>query len=185
MLIPLPLPCVLSAPYLFRRNLLSGGDVGLSRLFVTTTTVGNVGLAETTLASFAIPGGTLAVNGDAVVLTAWIQCAGNNNGKRTKVIYGGTTIGDSTAQGFNGVGFVITAVVFRTGATTQKAISGILQPNVNASWAIAAGGGFNTSTPGETLSGPVTISITGQSTNVGADNDVQLLAMAIDKIPGG
>lgn len=161
-----------------------GNDVSGTRLFQSTTSVGNgAGTAETDLHVFTLPASTLVTDADAIRILTWVQCLNNNNSKRARVYFGATTIGDSTQQNFNNVAFLIEAWVFRTSATAQKALVGAAQPNVNTSWATAEGGGLNTSTPAEALSGTVSIRITGQSVTVGNAGDVTALATVIDYFP--
>jgi len=167
---------------LLRRRRIAEDD--MIRLFESTTTVGNAAdTNEADLHTFTLPAGRLAKNGDAVFIRTWVQNLNNTNAKRTRVYFGGTTIGDSTAQNFNNVGFYIEAIIFRTGAATQKAICAAVQPNVDVTWGTAAGGGFNPTTPSETLSGTVSIRITGQSTAAAGPNDVVALATTIDYLP--
>jgi hypothetical protein len=155
-----------------------------TRLFENLTTVGNIAnQTEQELHVFTVPAGTLVADGDALHLRSWVQCAANANSKVVKVRFGGSVLATTTGANFNNVAFVIDVWVFRTGAATQKAIGTGVQPNVEASWAVAAGGGFNVTTPGETLSGTVSMRVTGQSTVAGTADDIRVLATVIDYLP--
>ena len=156
-----------------------------SRLYTNLTTVGNTAttVAED-LHTFLLSRNVLTTNGDAIRIRTFLQTAANGNSKAFTVVFGGTVVITTTSQTFNNVAFPVDVWIFRTGAATQKAIGYGLQPNVNAAWSVAAGGGFNPTTPGETLSGDVAIRITGQSPVAGAANDCTVLATIVDYIPG-
>ena len=161
-----------------------GSAVIVTRLFESTTTVGNAAdTNEADLHTFTLPANTLTKNGDAILIRTWIQCLASGNAKQAQVYFGSTVIGNSTQQTFNNVGFFVDAMVFRTGAATQLAVCDAVQPNMNAAWSVAAGGGLNTSTPGETLSGTVSIRITGRSPIAGEADAVSALATTIDYLP--
>lgn len=153
------------------------------RLYQTQTSVGlAANTSEQSLHAFTIPAGTLAANGDAIHLRTWYQAAANANTKYAKIVYGATTIMDSTDETYNNIGFIVEAMVFRISATVQKALVSAYQPNVNVTYATAAGGGFNISAPAETLSGTVVIDVRAQSDG-GAANDWIALATVIDYLP--
>lgn len=154
------------------------------RLFQTTTAVGNdANTDEKTLHQYTLPAGKLATNGDAVRIRTWIQHAANANNKTTLVYFGASTVCVPTGQTYNNVAFVIDAWVFRVNGTTQLGLGSGLQPNIDAAWSTAAGGGLTLSAPAETLSGTVLIKITGQSSVAGTADDVKALATVIDYLP--
>ena len=158
-------------------------DVTVERLHQNTTTVGlAANTSEQALHTFILRAGKLVNAGDTVRIRTWVRCAATANNKAIKVYFGGTVIGSSTGQTFNNVGFDIEAYIFRVTQTTQKALCVAVQPNIDAAWSIATGGGLNTSAPAEDLSGAVTISIAGISSVAGAANDIQVLATVIDYI---
>ena len=147
------------------------------RLAQLTAAVGNAAdTNEADLFSFAIPAGKLANVGDLVRLKAWVKNAANANNKQTRVYFGGTTIGDSTVIASNNNWWVVEAVVIRTGAATQVALCHALNNANSGAWTSATGGAVTQTAPSETLSGAVTIRLTGTSGTTGAADDVQLIA---------
>lgn len=126
--------------------------------------VGNVGSGEDDLWSITIPANTLNTNGQAVRFYASGSIA---SGKTCNVKYyfggssfnpGGSTVGPAT--------WTLEGEIIRTGASSQK----ILVKAFNFTNTPACG--FNTAAA--TLSGSVTLKITGESTAAPSDNDVTL-----------
>jgi len=183
-LLPLPLPFYVLWGGLFGLGL--GGDDGmaLTSLFQNSTTTGNpANTNETDLHVYTMPGGTLATDGDSVMVYALVQNAGNANNKQTRLRFGGTLVGDSTIIASNNNWFVVRALIIRTSATAQKALCWSNNLGNAAAWTTAAGGAVTSTTPAETLSGDVDIKVTGQSNTTGAANDVQAVLTVIFKIP--
>ena len=131
---------------------------GYSTLTTDTTQTGNVGTGEDTLFTYSLPAGTLAANGDSVVITVSGTYANTLNDKRLKVKFGGTTIvnvNDTSTS--NGV-WSARIEIIRTGATSQKCSAIFLSStttNDTAFYEVSA----------ETLSGTVTILVTGEATS--------------------
>ena len=154
------------------------------RLFENTVTVGNTATTnEEDLHTFTVPAGRLVATGDAIFIRSWVFNAANANSKRTRVYFGSTLIGDSTALGSNNNWWAFEALIFRTGAATQKSVLTAHNIGNDSAWNTAAGGALNGTSPTETLSGTVDIRITGTSPITGAANDVQVYATTIDYLP--
>ena len=122
-------------------------------LKVDTTAVGNVGAGPDALISYSIAGNTLATNGDSLEVFCAGTFAANANSKQLKLIYGATTLFDTTAQLQNGGDWEFHAHIIRTGAATQKAICRF---TIGATTMLMVTKADYT-TPGETLSGAVTL----------------------------
>ena len=125
-----------------------------------TSSVGNVTTGEDQLYSYAIPAGQLAIDGNAIHVRFTIAMAANANSKTLKVKYGATTI-VSTAGAYT-FPVVVECEIFRTGAATQKCNCSI----VGSDTGITHSTYF---TAAETLSGAVTLVVTGEATNT---NDI-------------
>ena len=134
------------------------------RLLVDTAAVGNVGGGEDDLISESLPAGTLSVDGDAIRIVAAGTFAANANNKTVKLYFGGTVLVSSGAVAVNNGNWRIEALVIRTGAATQKASASLACSDPAT---LAARSGY--AAPTETLSGAVTIKVTGEGT---ADGDV-------------
>lgn len=158
--------------------------MSLTTLFQDSTTVGNpANTNETDLHTYTMPGGTLAADGDSVMVYSVVFNANTGNNKQTRLRFGGTVVGDSTVLSVTNNWWVIRAIIMRTSATTQKSACWVSNVANGAAWNSAAGGNMNSTTPAETLSGSVVIRVTGQSNTTGAANDVQVLLTVITKIP--
>lgn len=133
---------------------------------VDTTTVGNVGIGEDDLITYSVPANTLATNGDYISFRCSGTIANSINAKRLRVKFGATTIMDTGAAGFpisTAIQWVLEGEIIRTGAATQKC-NASLSTN-NASLATYVG----YSTAAETLSGAVTVKLTGEAVT---DSDI-------------
>jgi hypothetical protein len=141
-------------------------------LFTSTASASNVSTGETNLITYSLPANTLSANGQKVRITAVANFAANANTKIARVYFGSTQVvsygGTDSGKTFVGVG-----VVVRTGATSQVGFS---QIQVGSLSGLAV-----SSTPAETLSGAITIKLTGQSGT--ASGDVTSVAMFVEWIP--
>lgn len=153
-----------------------------ARVFHSITDAPTTGTAIETLYSYTMPANTLAANGQALTIEVWATTAANANNKTLTVVFGATTIGTSTAAGFNGETMSMRCQVYRVTATTQKGrcnfqsfTSGTLTANQNAVITAAA--------PAETLSGAVVVAIRGTTPTASADLTAQ--AATIDWYPVG
>lgn len=135
------------------------GGVVLSNSSTNATTT--LVATEQDLFNFTVLANTLSANNQFLYFDYRVRNAATANNKQTRVYFGATLIGDSTAVAANNNWFTGNCTVWRTGAATQKAICNNLNTANAASWASAAGGGSNITTPAETLSGPVVFRLTG------------------------
>jgi hypothetical protein len=138
-------------------------------LYVDSGTHANTTSGETDLASYSVPANTLAVNNQSLRVKAWGTFAANGNTKTIKVKFGSTSV-TLFALGTGGGGnWVIEAVIIRTGAATQDYEMHCIND-------VASPGTMSISTAAETLSGAVTLKLTGQGTST---NDIKQEGMKI------
>lgn len=140
-------------------------------LFSSTTSANNVSTGETDLITYPMPGGTLAVNTRGVRITAWGTSAANVNAKTLKVYFGATVVA-TTVTSLSATPWVLRATVLRVTATTQTA--------AGEAFLTANNGGPTITAPGATLSGAVTLKVTGQSAV--ASDDITGLALLVEAI---
>lgn len=129
----------------------SGKVGGVIRAVVSGT--GNVGGGEDTLFSEAIAANTLAANGAALVIEIFGTCVSSGDSKTIRVKFGATTVATIGAFTTDCGDWRTFVIIQRTGATTQSAVvqAGVLTTQLVAFTA-----------PGETLSGAVTLAVTGE-----------------------
>jgi hypothetical protein len=145
----------------------------VTSLFTSTTAASNVSTTETDLITYSLPANTLSANGQKVRITTWGTIAANANSKTVKLYFGSTAVVTRTSTLNNG-SWVVTGLVARTGATTQIEVGS----NVfSADLALIP----STASPAETLSGAVTIKVTGTSAT--ASSDVTALGMYVEWVP--
>lgn len=132
-------------------------------LEVNTTDVGNVGTGEDDLMTYSLPADYLASDDDYIEITAWGITAANANNKTIKAYFGATQCITTTALALNATDWEITWRIVRTGATTQDSICKFAS---NSALLVTT---VDFTNPAETLSGAVTIKLTGEAT---ADNDI-------------
>lgn len=133
-------------------------------LTVNTTQAGTTAVTtEEDLWTYSLPANTLSANGKAVRITAFGTTAANANNKTIKLYFGSTVVATSGTSGYNGIAWTLTVPVIRTGAATQLGMGGV---------AVVGGSlGNSWSAPAETLSGAITIKVTGQNGTASA-NDI-------------
>lgn len=132
---------------------------------------------EKTLRSYTLPANTLATDKDAIRWIGVFTIPANGNTKTIRFKFGGTTVIAPTGTINNGK-VVATITVTRTGATAQDAsgyahstqISGGISPSVGVT------------TASETLSGAVTMLITGQNGSSSA-NDIVYETSSVEYLP--
>ena len=144
-------------------------------LSASTTAVGNVGVGEDDLITYSVPANTLATNLDYIEFDMFFTFAANANTKRVKIKYGATTLFDTTALILNGVDGRAQGIIIRTGATTQKAICTFTTSTALLTQLT------DYATPGETLSGAVTLKATGEATS---NNDVSQEVLIVKSYTG-
>jgi len=153
-----------------------------ARVFHNVTDAPTTGTVIETLYTYPMPGNTLAANGQALTIETWAVTAGNANNKTLTMVFGATTIGTSTAAGFNGETMSMRCQVYRVSPTAQKArcnfqsfTSGTLTANQNTV--------ITSSAPAETLSGAINILVRGTTPTAAAD--LTASATTIDWYPVG
>lgn len=140
-------------------------------LKVDTTTTGNVGAGEDNLISYTIPAAQISKDGDHIEFDVAGTFAANANTKRLKIMFGATTVLDTTSLIFNGVAWRGHGKIIRTGSATQKittevTVGGTLLSAVNSTVTTYT-------TAAETLTGTVVFKVTGEDTGgTPADNAV-------------
>ncbi len=133
-------------------------------VFRNASTVGNVGAGDYVLKSYSLPAGSLSVDLKTITLSAAGIFANTVNSKRIRLKFGSDTIFDSGALGITtAADWVLTSEIVRTGAATQRCITRL----VTSSSVLVATCDY--ATAAQTLSGVVTISLTGEAA---ADNDI-------------
>lgn len=128
-------------------------------LSTNATAVGNVGTGEDDLMTYSVPASTLATDLDHIIVRGGGTCAANANNKNIKVKFGGTTVVTSGALALNGADWRFMGEIIRTSATTQKACFTL---ETSSALLVAT---VDYTTPGETLSGAVTLKVTGEATS--------------------
>ena len=133
-------------------------------LRVITPAVGNVGVGEDNLMTYAVTANLMTFDGEGFQFRASGTIANNANAKRIRVKYGATTILDTGAAGIaisTAYDWVVTGEVIRTGAATQKCNATLVAGSTVAFADFA--------TAAETLSTAITFKLTGEAV---ADNDI-------------
>jgi len=126
----------------------------------THTQTGNGAGAETNLISTSVEGNTLDVNGSGLSIKGGGTIgAGVSADKRIRAYFGATTIFDTGALSLTTADWDLSCTIIRTGAATQKALCRFQSDNAGLTSDV------DYSTPAETLSGAVTLRVTGAGTN--------------------
>ena len=147
----------------------------LRNLTVNTTAVGNVGTGEDDLRTYSVPAATLAVDGDHLAFEAAGTFAATANNKRIKVKFGAATLFDTGVLAITAAGdWYVTGLVIRTGATTQKCVTRFSCTDAALPTAT------DYTTAAETLSGAVTLKLTGEATS---NNDIVQEVMIVRLLP--
>lgn len=124
------------------------------------TTTANVGTGEDTLFSYTVAANTLSTDGQTLIARATGRMGASGSTKRVRVRFGSTVLFDSTAlSDISGSEWHLFIEITRTGAATQKAVATWISSNS------ALTSSIDYTTPTETLSGSVTLSITGEATS--------------------
>lgn len=132
------------------------------------TPASNSGAGETTLHSYTIGGNSLRVDKDGIRVRGAGRVAANVNAKQLRFKFGATTFGDTGSVVMNGGNFTFDAEIVRTGATAQVCF---ITVNSMLAGVVGVFGLTNSTTAAETLSGSVTLAITGQGA---ASSDITL-----------
>lgn len=169
---------LLTTGIVYLRSLAAGGGSGSytpgGKLTSNATQTGtDANLNEKDLWTYSLPAGTLNTDLQGVRITAWGTMGANANNKTFKVYFGATQI-VALSTTANGSGWFATGVVLRTAAATQQA---------GASLNIGLGTTQSSATaPAETLSGAVTIKVTGQNGSAVA-NDCVFRGATVELLP--
>ncbi len=129
-----------------------GGSVNTDHANVTA----NSGSSETTALSLSIDGNTLFTDGDYLEIDAWGTSGATVNAPVIKLKFGATTILTATMDNTASNVWRLRAKILRLGATTQATIT-TFEDNARAAVKMEEG------SPGETLSGAVTLVLTMQN----------------------
>lgn len=149
-------------------------DIG-GKLNVNNGTQGTTAVTtEETLHSYSLPANSLTQDGRGVRIKAWGTTAANANNKTVKLKFGATAVLDTGAVASNNETWHFVAEVFRTGAATQDAVSFVSHYNGTVIQA-------QITNPAETLSGAVTIAVTGQNGTASA-NDIVAEGFTVEYI---
>lgn len=145
--------------------------VGVANVNVTAAGTG-ANTTETDLISYSLPANSLSANGKAVRIYAWGTTTAAAANRLVKLYFGAGTVVTGTVS-INAVTvWQIAATVVRTGATTQL-LSGYFADNAASTFLPLSG------TPTETLTGAVTIKVTGTNGTAVA-NQVRQLGMIVE-----
>ena len=144
------------------------------QLKANTTPVGNVLVGEDTLITYTVPANTLALDGYNLEITAWGTYAATANAKTLKMYFGSTVLYDTGSIVANTGTWKLSAIVTRTGAATQQAITTITSSNV------AVVNSVTYMVPTETLSATIVVKCTGTGV---ATNDIVQNGLLIKVIP--
>jgi hypothetical protein len=124
---------------------------------------------EDTLQTTTLATGLLAVDGQAVRVTAWGSYAANTHNKTVRIYFGATSFtAPSTSTSLTPHTWSFDLIVIRTGAATQVARARY-QDTSGTSEVVAVN---LAATPTETLSGGIIIKTTGQISGTTAANDI-------------
>lgn len=137
--------------------------------------VGNVGAGEDDLMTYSLPAGSLASNGQIVRVTMWGTFAATAAAKTIKAYFGATSATWSAVTLGTLQNWQLQFIIVRTGAATQ--VANLIGTQYDTSAGVSTTLQPAELAPAETLSGAVTIKLTGTAT---ADNDVVQKAMIVE-----
>ena len=129
---------------------------------VDVTAVGNVGVGEDNLISYALPANALNANGKAVEIHAWGSTANNANAKTLKVYFGSQLVLTNALTAGSANRWSVRATVVRTGASAEDWVAELVETGTGNS-------DIEVGTAAESTAGGITIKCTGEAT---ADNDI-------------
>lgn len=141
-------------------------------LNVNTTSQATVSTVEEVLATYPLPANILNINGKGIRVTASFVGAATANAKVGKIRFGGLTgpVGATVSSSTSGAGFYTTALMFRTGASTQL-IHGGAQGAATSSGGIPVAG---------TLTDTADINIVATGTTATAIGDLIFKSMLVE-----
>lgn len=154
----------------------SGGAKGeiSSVLHVNTTQTGTAAdTNETTLWSYSLPANTLSANGRVLRIRVWGSTAANTNNKTIQLKFGATTLRSSGTVASNGEVWRFDALVVRTGAATQIALTEFVRATTFLNPASAG--------PTDDTAGAIAIVLTGTNGTESA-NDIVFRAAIVEAL---
>jgi len=154
------------------------------RLATLVTPVGNGNdTSEDLLMTYTMPANTLIANGQAVRITSSGIFAANTHSKNLRLYFGSQNPGSVTASASTTTQWIIEAIVYRTGATTQSSHTALTCYS-NAFVLVAASSLAAVATNlTQTLSSNLDIKVTGQVTGTTAANDIVANTMMVEYLP--
>lgn len=144
----------------------SGGSASGVLTVSTTSAQTAADTNETDLWTYSLPANTLDVNGRTVRVTAYGSYGATANNKTVKLYFGAAVTSDSGTVAANGGNWKFVAEITRTGAATQIASA------LRVVGGFATGSGNSLTAPAETLSGALTIKVTGTNGTAAAGDIV-------------
>ena len=158
----------------FQSTLFGAGTAatGLEGNINRQTSLAGVGNAadttEDVLFTYSLPANSLSVSGKGLEIKAFGTFAANGDAKRAQISFGSTVVADTGATNANGGGWMLEAMVFKTGAVGSNTQISQGQSAIGSTH----GGCTTVGTPTESESGAITVKVTGASTGSGQANDV-------------
>ena len=155
----------------FARTLLDDADAATARttlgissvvLYTSTTNVTNDNALEKTTATYTIPAGKLANNGESIEFSCYFFSGAAGSTKQFRVYFGATKVYESNAVDTTLYIIFVQGKVVRSGATSQLAFTLISQADA-LSYTPKY---FTVNAPAETLSGTVEIKATVQNSDL-------------------
>ena len=149
-------------------------------LYVTSTTTNNTSTTETDLATYTVPGGTLANTNDVIVATFFGTTTNNADTKTLKVYWNGVALQSLTMTASQAGRWIAQVIITKTGASTQNWFGQVYEQSA----ALAAGkGAIDTGTATATDTGGVIVKVTGTSGT--GSNDIACVGAIVEYNPQG
>lgn len=143
-------------------------------LDANVTAVGNEGIGEDDLISYAMPANTLNANGKGIRVTAWGTGANNGNGKTLKAYFGTQVVASVSLTTSQANTWQIVFNVFRIGASAEKYYSSLFQDGAAEQHVLSQG------TASQDTTATITIKCTGEATS---DDDILQEGMIVELLP--
>lgn len=134
------------------------GDYDILNVDMTTHTVTGV-IAETTVISYTLPGGTLGIN-DGLQILIWLGSSGNVNTKICRIYFGATVITNHVVSGSASEIPIIYWDIHNCGAVNSQRMGLFWNPNSGSTYADYATSAINTAND-------VTIKVTAELDGAG------------------
>jgi hypothetical protein len=138
-------------------GLATGGKV-----VADVTSASTSGTGEDTIATLTIPGATLAAAGDSIRIAAIGTMTGTAGNKTVKLKYGGTTVCTVPAANYSAGYWMFDVTIVEVSGTAQFAMGTFATPTGIITVLSCAG-----AAPAETVSGNVSLVVTGEVTDGG------------------